>query len=220
MSSLSGYFQRIISKDSLCLKVVAVCLLSLFLAQGVALSEGDKAEMRRVDKKKVLFVIAHENFRDEELEEPKRILEEQGVNTIIASSRLGMIQGMLGDVVEAGLSIKNVKTGDYDAVIFIGGVGAEEYWDDPTAHSIAREAVERDIVVGAICIAPVTLARAGVLRGRQATAFNSVACELEKAGARYTGVPVERDGFIITADGPASATQFGKAIAKALAERT
>ncbi|MDD5084690.1 MAG: DJ-1/PfpI family protein [Candidatus Omnitrophica bacterium] len=185
----------------------------------MAFSDGGEAEMHRISKKKVLFIVAHENFRDEELEEPKRVLGGQGADTIIASSQPGMAEGMLGDVVKADLSIKDVKVGDYDAVIFIGGVGAEEYWDDPTAHAIARESVKQNIVLGAICIAPVTLARAGVLHGKRATAFNSVARELEKAGARYTGTPVERDGLIITADGPANATQFGGAVAEALAGR-
>lgn len=176
--------------------------------------------MRRPDRKKAVFIIAHENFRDEELEEPRRILEEQGVGTIIASSREGMAEGMLGDTVEVGLNIKDVKAGDYDAVIFVGGVGAEEYWDDPVAHTIARESVKQGIVLGAICIAPVTLARAGVLRGKRATAFNSVARELEKAGAQYTGTPVERDGLIITANGPASAARFGMALAETLTGKT
>jgi protease I len=41
---------------------------------------------------------------------------------------------------------------------------------------------------------------------------------LKEAGAIFTGAPVERDGLIITANGPAAARQFGEAIAAALVE--
>ena len=40
--------------------------------------------------------------------------------------------------------------------------------------------------------------------------------EIEARGATYTGAPVEKDGNIITADGPGSAQEFGEEIYKAL----
>ena len=55
---------------------------------------------------------------------------------------------------------------DYDAVIFVGGPGSSEYWDDPKAHSIAEETVAADKIPGAICIA--SLAKSGVLKGKKA----------------------------------------------------
>jgi len=59
-------------------------------------------------------------------------------------------------------------------------------------------------VLGAICIAPVTLAKAGVLEGKRATVWKSEGETLKEHGADYTGASMEADGKIITADGPHS----------------
>ncbi|MBC7348303.1 MAG: DJ-1/PfpI family protein, partial [Clostridia bacterium] len=80
------------------------------------------------------------------------------------------------------------------------------------------EAAEQGKVLGAICLAPVTLANAGVLAGRKATVFSPEAKRLEAAGAKYTGAGVEIDGRIVTASGPENAKDFGEAIAALLAE--
>ena len=94
----------------------------------------------------------------------------------------------------------------------MGGNGASEYWDDPLAHALAQEAVRLKKVLGAICIAPVTLAKAGVLKGVRATVWASEASQLKFSGAQYTGNPVETDGLIVTANGPAAAREFGQQI--------
>jgi protease I len=109
-----------------------------------------------------------------------------------------------------------VRVSDYDCIVFIGGVGATVYFDDPLAHSIASEAAAAGKVVAAICVSPVTLARAGVLQGRRATVFPDYAAELENAGAMYTGEDVTVDGRIITANGPGAAEKFMWKIAEAL----
>jgi len=169
-----------------------------------------------LEGKKVLMIIAHRDFRDEEYERPRQILEARGAMVTVASSSLEVAKGMLGAKVKPDILLENVEVEDYDAIIFIGGVGATEYWDDPTAHAIARKAVERSKVLAAICIAPVTLAKAGVLEGRRATAFSSAVKELEAGGAACTGAEVERDGLLITATGPDAAAKFGEEIARTL----
>ena len=70
--------------------------------------------------KSVLFIIASNNFRDEELFEPKTILEQLGAKTVIASSKTGTSRGMLGKTAEATVTIDAIKVGDYDAVVFVG----------------------------------------------------------------------------------------------------
>ncbi|MBI5253377.1 MAG: DJ-1/PfpI family protein [Euryarchaeota archaeon] len=165
---------------------------------------------------KVVMIIASQRFRDEELLKPKRVLEEQGVKVTIASSSLETAVGVLGAKVKPDILLRDVKVEDYDAVIFVGGTGAQEYWNDSLAHSIARKAGESKKLLGAICIAPVTLANAGLLAGRKATVFSSEVSKIKAKGANYTGTGVEIDGRIITADGPGSAEKFGAAIANAL----
>ncbi len=169
--------------------------------------------------KSILMIIAHRDFRDEEYKEPRQVFEARGATVSVASSSLEVAKGALGAQVKPDLLLKDVAVGDYDAIVFIGGPGAQEYWNDPAAHAIAREAVFQGKVLAAICIAPATLAKAGVLKGKRATVFSSEAEELKACGANYTGASVERDGLIITADGPKAATKFAEEIVKALEEQ-
>ena len=181
--------------------------------------EGRNKTMTETSKpvsKNVVMIVASENFRDEELFKTREVLEQHGAGVVVASSSLDTSKGMLGGTVKPDLLIGNVDVTKYDGVVFIGGSGAKEYWDDKVAHSIALAAVQQDKVLGAICIAPVTLARAGVLHGKKATVFPSVADQLTAKGAIYIKAAVQEDGKIITADGPTSAKQFGEALAKAL----
>jgi len=172
--------------------------------------------MADLSGKKVLMIIASQNFRDEEYLEPRQIFESHGMEVVTASSKTGELAGMMGATATAGSEIGDVNVSDFDAVVFVGGTGAAEYFDNARAHAIATEAHESGKVLAAICIAPSILANAGVLQGRQATAYSSEQQNLESHGATYTGKSVTRDGSIITANGPGAATGFGNAIVHAL----
>lgn len=167
--------------------------------------------------KTVVMIISPQNFRDEELFDTKKALEGAGATVTVASTSLDEATGMLDGTATPDILVKDIKVADFDAVIFVGGGGASVYWDDPAAHAIAKETVTSGKILGAICIAPVTLAKAGVLKDKNATVWKSEKSKLEDAGATYTGAAVEVDGKIITANGPKAAKQFGRAIAEALA---
>lgn len=172
--------------------------------------------MRPLEGRSVLFVIAHRSFRDEELLVPRRIIEEAGARTQVASSALGPASGMLGAEVEPDLLYSAAKAKDWDAVVFVGGAGATEFFPDRTAHRLARDIIEEGRVLGAICYGSSTLAEAGVLEGRKATAFPTRKDHLIAKGAKFTGEPVTRDGRIVTANGPEAADAFGRALVEAI----
>jgi protease I len=199
------------------MKKVLLILLLLFMSYELRIvSYAQEGEVR--DMKKVVMIIASGNFRDEELLDTKRVLERNGIEVKVASGTLRSVEGMLGAKVRPDILVADINTKDFDAIVFVGGSGASEYWDDPLAHKLAQSAISENKIVAAICIAPVTLARAGVLKGKRATVFSSEIAELKASGANYTGKPVEKDGNIITADGPSAARAFAEEIVRALSK--
>ena len=162
------------------------------------------------------MIIAPRNFRDEELFHTKEEIEAAGNSITIASTTTNTATGMLGGTAKPDITINDVDVDDYDAVIFVGGMGSSVYFNNPKAHEIARTANKKGKLIGAICIAPSTLANAGLLKDKKATSYPSEESNLRSKGANYTGNPVEKDGNIITADGPSSAREFGRKIAKSI----
>ncbi|RLE06522.1 DJ-1 family protein [Candidatus Aerophobetes bacterium] len=194
--------------------ILGIILLMMGMFCSNASQGGEK--MTKLTEKKAVMIIAERNFRDEELLKPKEILEKRGVKVTVASTSLNVAKGMLGARVKPDILVKEIKVDDYDAIIFVGGSGASQYWNDPLAHNIAKETVKKNKILCAICIAPVTLANAGVLSGKKATVWPSEKGKLEAKGASYTGNPVQVEGKIITAEGPQAAEEFGRSIVEAL----
>ena len=191
-------------------------LLLFILAISGCVSEESSTGGVFLDGKNVLMIIAPENFRDEEFMEPKEVLENYGAAVTVASKGTESAKGKLGAIVMVDKDIKEVDVNNYDAVVFVGGPGASIYFNDEIAQNIAKSAYESGKVLGAICIAPSTLANAGILKGKKATAFPSEKENLENHGAIYTGANVEVDGNIVTANGPHAAAEFGEKIAELL----
>lgn len=171
--------------------------------------------------KKIAMVIAFREFRDEEYFIPKRIFETAGFEVVTVSSSLGKAIGKLGGETDVNLLLENLRPGDFEAVLFIGGPGAANYIDNETCHQIARETIEQEKVLGAICIAPAILAKAGVLKDKKATVWSSPLDKsavkiLKNSGTDYQEEPVVVDGKIVTAQGPFAAKSFAEAIIKEL----
>lgn len=172
--------------------------------------------MSNENVKKAVLIIASQVFRDEELFETQAALEAAGIGTVVASSRLGTCKGKLGAVAEATQLVSDLKADDYDAIVFVGGNGAMEYYDNAAALNLAKDATGQGKVVAAICIAPRILANAGLLEGIKATCYESEAEAIKRLGADFQPNNVVRDGKFVTANGPHAAADFGKTIAQAL----
>ena len=162
--------------------------------------------------KNIALVIAEREFRDEEYQVPFDLLQRAGFNVLTVSTTKGTATGKLGLQVKPDTLITELDTARLDALVFIGGGGSEQYFADPLAHRLAKEMVASDKVLGAICIAPVILAKAEVLTGKKATVFPDGTPILQEHGAEVTGADVEIDGKILTGNGPEAAAAFGQAL--------
>lgn len=164
---------------------------------------------------RVLLVIAQQGFRDEELLEPKDVFDVEGYETVIVSRKAGPCTGKLGAMVDAQLSLTEAMIDEETvAVVVVGGPGAEGFAGDQDLKRLLEEAVEKDVVVAAICIAPMIIAGLGILQGKEATVFpteESLAA-LKENGVRYVNDDVVVDGKFVTANGPYAATAFGHTV--------
>lgn len=167
-----------------------------------------------LEGKWILFVIAHQDFRDEEYQVPRDIFDRLGAEIVVASSDTTLAKGALELEVKPDALLGQVDAKDFDALIFVGGPGAVEYFEDKTAHALADTALKYEKVIGAICIAPIILAKAGILEGREATVWGSKDTKsiFKAEGAIYTALPVVTSDKIVTANGPAVAKEFAEEI--------
>jgi protease I len=171
--------------------------------------------------KKVAMIIAFKDFRDEEYFVPREILEKAGVEIKTASNKTGTATGADGGDVKVDLLVSEINLADFDAIIFVGGPGCLENLDNEDSYRITRETVSQNKILASICISPVILAKAGVLKGKMATVWSSPLDRspvkiLKEKGAIYQDESVVVDGKIITANGPQAAEEFGQTILKIL----
>jgi len=115
----------------------------------------------KLDGKKVLMVIPYTQFRDEEFFEPKKILEEEGANVVIASTVARVCRGMRGGSVQADIAIADAKVDDYAALVICGGSSVPDFfWNDKKLQEFATAMSGAGKIVAAICLSTGVLANA------------------------------------------------------------
>lgn len=171
------------------------------------------------DLMKALIIIAQEGFQPHEYAETKRVLEENNISCVTASLKKGTCTDKFKGKVEAELAVKDAKIQNYEVIIVIGGPGAPTLADHKEVLTFLRTAQRKHIPLAAICIAPMVLAKADVLEGKSATIWNEDGQQsevLHDFGAIFVDEPVVVDEGLVTANGPAAATEFGKKIVEML----
>lgn len=174
-----------------------------------------------IEGKKALFIIAQENFRDEELSTPKHLLEEQGAITKVASITRDEAHGMLGLRITPDITVAEADSNEFDILILVGGSGSPKLADYPEVINIIKQFANQKKPIAAICLAPYILARSGILSGKTVTVYPSdfALAEIRRAGANYVKKSLVVDGNIITSPGPEAAKEFAEEIVKVLSEK-
>lgn len=197
-------------------KIILLITISMFLT-GCQFTNSDQVKQpKNMDNKKILMVIAPQEFRDEEFNDPHTLFKKEGIEADVASIQKGTTKGVAGTEVEIDLIASEVKTEDYAAVAFIGGPGMSKITGDDTLQLLAKRFYDSGKLTTAICIAPLVLGKAGILKNKKATVFPDGKDDLISSGAQYTEEDVVVDGNIITANGPGAATKFAQMIIKNL----
>ncbi|MFZ2414778.1 MAG: DJ-1/PfpI family protein [Minisyncoccia bacterium] len=168
---------------------------------------------------KIIIIIAKKSFKDEEYFITKEILERAGFLIETASSEKGIAWGVDGGDVNVNVTLESIDLESIVALVLIGGSGAQIYLESDIIHDLIRRANQNRKVIGAICVAPAILAKAGILNGKNATVWTSpldkkFAKILKAEGANYLNQDLVEDGKIITANGPEATMIFAQALIK------
>ncbi|MEQ8411009.1 MAG: type 1 glutamine amidotransferase domain-containing protein [Erythrobacter sp.] len=171
---------------------------------------------------KRILVIATDGFEQSELTEPRAIMQDAGAEVTIASPEDGSIKGWdkdhWGESVDVDITLDEVSSGDFDALILPGGqINPDLLRLQPRAIELVREFDAAGKPVAAICHAPWLLIEAGLVEGRTITSWPSVRTDLANAGANVVDREVAVDGHIITSRNPGDIAAFTDALKQALA---
>jgi protease I len=162
------------------------------------------------------LIISADNFEDSELLVPYYRLKEAGVEVDTASLNRGTIKGKHGYEVAVDKTFDEVNPDDYEILVLPGGAAPAMVRKEPKALEIARSFFARNKPVAAICHGPQILISAGLMQGRRATCYRTVADELKKAGALYEDREVVVDANLVTSRQPDDLPAFMRETMKLL----
>lgn len=148
------------------------------------------------------------------------LLRRAGLEVVSAGLEAGPVKASRGVVLQPDVLLDEVLDQPFDMVALPGGLPGADHLDrDPRIAPLLRRVAGEKRFVAAICAAPKVLANAGLLEGRQATAYPGVLEGLGLADASRGAGAVVRDGQVITSRGPGTAMDFALALIEALAGR-
>jgi protease I len=148
------------------------------------------------------LILSADNFEDTELLVPLYRLREAGYTVDVASEKAGSIHGKHGYDVPVTKLFSEVTPADYAVLILPGGKAPAAIRNSPAVQEIARAFMSASKPVAAICHGPQILISAGLLKGRKATCYETVAPEMRDAQVQYQDLEVIVDGNLITSRKP------------------
>ena len=148
---------------------------------------------------KKTVIITAQNFQDEEFTYPYYRLLEEGYSVDVATPDKSVVYGKYGVPARPTIDTKDLKAADYDLVILPGGFEAPDRLRiRKEVLSFVKGMYENNKVVAAICHGPWICISAGIIKGKKATGYMSIADDIRNAGAIYVEEDVVIDGNLIT----------------------
>ncbi len=125
-----------------------------------------------------------------------------------------VVVGANGIGIQADTSLKNIVVDDFDMMVLPGGWGGTYALAENARVIELLQEFKAKKMVGAMCAAPFTLKKAGVL-GESYTCYPGAKDEIDHPGYR-DDMKVVTDGNVMTSQGPGTAVCFGLAIVERL----
>lgn len=170
-----------------------------------------------------ILILATNGYEQSELQVPLQRLRDAGATVHVGAPQPGEIRGWReknwGDPVRVDVTIDDIRSEDYDALVLPGGqMNPDVLRTNARAVDLVREFIDASKVVAAICHAPWMLVEADVLRGRRVTSYESIRTDVRNAGAEWVDEQVVVDNGLVTSRSPRDLDAFCSKIIEELRE--
>jgi len=153
---------------------------------------------------KVLVPLA-EGFEEIETATIVDVLRRADIDVTLAGLVSSIVEGAHGIKIVVDKKISDIDPDNFDAIVLPGGnPGYVNLSNSSTIIKIIKDFDQKKKIIGAICGAPVVLAKAGILNDRIATCYPGI----EKNIPRPRDGRVVIDNNIITSKSPGTAIEF------------
>lgn len=172
---------------------------------------------------KKVAILLTDGFEQVEMTEPRKALQEAGVETHLIAPKGGEVKGWdekdWGDSFPVDRTLDEANPDDYDGLLLPGGVMNPDHLRmEPKAVQFVRHFFEAHKPVSAICHAPMMLIEADVVRGRTLTSYPSIQTDLRNAGANWVDQEVVTDQGLTTSRNPDDIPAFNRKMLEELRE--
>ncbi|GAB6879224.1 type 1 glutamine amidotransferase domain-containing protein [Halorubrum gandharaense] len=153
------------------------------------------------------LIITTDGYEDSEFNYPYYRLQEAGFEVSVATPEGRTVEGKHGYTAEADRSLDEQDpewfAEEFDLLVIPGGDAPERLRTEaPAATEIVSAFDEREQPIAAICHGPQLLISADVIEDREIAAYETLAVDVENAGATFLDEPTVVDDHLITARVP------------------
>ncbi len=143
------------------------------------------------------------------------LLRRAGIHVVSAGLKPGVVTASRGVKLVPDVTLDEALQHDFDMVVLPGGMpGAAHLKDDVRIIELLQKMAAAGQYTAAICAAPMVLAHAGVLEGKQATSYPGFLDGLP--GVTLSAAAVVHDGKVVTSRGLGTAMDFALTLVEVL----
>ena len=143
------------------------------------------------------------------------LLRRAGISVVVAGLKAGIVTASRGVQLMPDVTLDEALHHEYDMVVLPGGMpGAANFKDDARMIALLKKMAAAGQYTAAICAAPMVLAEAGLLDGKQATSYPGFLDAIP--GVTLSSAAVVQDGKVLTSRGPGTAMDFALALIEVL----
>jgi protease I len=159
-------------------------------------------------------------FEDTEATYPLYRLREAGAEVVVVGLKAGeTIRGKKGQELDTEAAAAELSAEELDLLVLPGGYGPDKLRTDEGVKRLVRDMNERGKPIAFICHAGWIPVSAGILEGRRATSYHTIADDMRNAGAVWEDAEVVVDGNLVSSRKPDDLPAFMDALIE-VASRT